>query len=68
MSIENKTQVTLLGAIDMIARSTKQYVDSVNFSGSYNDLTDVPDTVVTKNDVAQATNEEVINSLLNIFK
>ena len=34
MSIENKTQVTLLGAIDMIARSTKQYVDSVNLSGS----------------------------------
>ena len=68
MSIENKTQVTLLGAIDIIARSTKQYVDSVNFSSSYNDLTDVPDTVVTKNDVAQATDEEVINSLLNIFK
>ena len=68
MSIENKTQVTLLGAIDIIARSTKQYVDFVNFSGSYNDLTDVPDTVVTKNDVAQATDEEVINSLLNIFK
>ena len=68
MSIENKTQVTLLGAIDIIARSTKQYVDSVNFSSSYNDLTDVPDTVVTKDDVAQATDEEVINSLLNIFK
>ena len=68
MSIENKTQVTLLGAIDIIARSTKQYVDSVNFSGSYNDLTDVPDTVFTKDDVAQATDEEVINSLLNIFK
>ena len=68
MSIENKTQVTLLGAIDIIARSTKQYVDSVNFSGSYNDLTDVPDTVVTKEDVAKATDEEVINSLLNIFK
>ena len=68
MSAENKTQVTLLGAIDMIAKSTKQYVDSINFSGSYNDLTDVPDTVVTKDDVQQATNEEVINSLLNIFK
>lgn len=68
MATDNKSSITILQAIDLVVKSTKQYVDSVNFSGSYNDLTDVPDTVITKDDVAQATNEEVINSLLDIFK
>lgn len=63
--------IDIVQALDKISEATKNYIDTTKFSGSYNDLKDIPDNV-TIEDVqeitTQATNSEVANMLTDVFK
>lgn len=69
MADENKTLITILDAIGMVADSAKKYTDDTVFSGDFNDLTNKPEALtITRDEFAQATDDEVISSILNIFE
>lgn len=67
MADENKTLITILDAIGMVADSAKKYTDDTVFSGDFNDLTNEALTI-TRDEFAQATDDEVISSILNVFE
>lgn len=62
--------ITTVQALDMISKATRQYIDESKLSIDYNKLLNKPDlnTVVTKDDVTQATDQELTDMLIRVFK